>query len=217
MRMQADIKLVQQHRKDMKTSKIIVISWTLLVLFFLLPSMTFSEFYLKKREGHLIFWNERNTLNWSDFKEVSGKQRAYQAAALCGVNYSYKFNQNKLEIDCRSYFNAKRSWVKKSSGKSDHLLKHENLHFDIAELHARKLRKKLLSTSFKPKETRIKKKYYRAYNRLMKSLESYQDKYDKETNHSINIEAQKEWEEKIERELNDLEAYSDPFVIITFD
>ena len=53
----------------------------------------------------------------------------------------------------------------------------------------------------------------------MDEKESFQDSYDKETNHSINKEKQAEWLKKIEKMLVDLEEYSnywsDPFILIS--
>ncbi|MGJ8734513.1 MAG: DUF922 domain-containing protein, partial [Cellulophaga sp.] len=75
---------------------------------------------------------------------------------------------------------------------------HEQIHFDIAELYARKMREKLskvVPSSNTYKQARA------IYTSVNKELDAYQDLYDKETNYSRDLEKQLFWQEKVKKEL----------------
>jgi predicted secreted Zn-dependent protease len=86
-------------------------------------------------------------------------------------------------------FSPKLSW-KKSSGLNDYMLQHEQTHFDITELYARILRKRL---SEEIKTIKDVKKISSIGREITKQWEIEQNTYDDETDHSINKETQAEW------------------------
>jgi len=100
------------------------------------------------------------------------------------------------------------SWVK-SDEKSDDLLRHEQGHFDIAEVYARKFRKKLkeegkeICKSKDPK-TEIDNRF----NDIEEEWGATADKYDSETKHGADRDKQKEWDEKIQKCLDELKDYA---------
>jgi len=51
----------------------------------------------------------------------------------------------------------------------------------------------------------------RIYDDLITEYDAFQERYDRETDHSRNKEKQKEWNEKIKTELDRLQAYSTEF------
>ncbi|HSP39953.1 MAG TPA: hypothetical protein VLN46_00870, partial [Gillisia sp.] len=105
--------------------------------------LTFSAF--SQYDPGKIFW-EQDGLTWEDFKALPNEESKFDANTNAGLSFSWGVkNTNgdiELTYEVTSYFNPKLSWVKIDSD-NDYLLKHEQLHFDITELHARKLRKKL--------------------------------------------------------------------------
>jgi predicted secreted Zn-dependent protease len=109
---------------------------------------------------------------------------------------------SRAVISC--YYNPNRSWTK--SKDSDYLLAHEQLHFDITELFVRKLRKQL--AEFGNDCEGLSKHIEDYYNRNYKEFVAYQDRYDRETKHSLNKEKQQFWEEKVSRELKELKSYA---------
>src|SRR5690606_30202906 len=92
-----------------------------------------------------IFWQE-DGLSWNDFKSAPNQSSSFHANTSAGISYSWGIkNSNgiiELNYEVLSFFNPENSWVKPGSDNK-YLLQHEQLHFDITELHARKLRKKL--------------------------------------------------------------------------
>ena len=111
-------------------------------------------------------------------------------------------------------FNPKGSWVKKSD-KTDYLLKHEQTHFDIYEVNARKLREELQTKKLTPKNAQD------VLNRLVDKYQELniktQERYDSETEHSIKEAKQKKWNDKIAAELEELSAYKDASFKVTID
>lgn len=108
----------------------------------------------------------------------------------------------KYEIT--ALFFPDKSWVIQRDITPE-LLKHENLHFDIAEVYVRKLRKAMREISFESNE--FHEYSHSIQNQILLEFRMAQLLYDAETNHSHNREEQKKWEIKIARELQELEAW----------
>ena len=84
---------------------------------------------------------------------------------------------------------------------------HEQKHFDIVELYARRMRKDLalLKCSSMAVLNETADSLYKLYD---KEMDRYQDQYDEETDGSMNGDKQREWNRKIPDELHLLELYS---------
>lgn len=175
--------------------------------FLFIVFLSYGTHLWAQEEMDKIFW-EKDGLTWVNFEAQPDVNSAFHANTSAGLSYSWGLkNSNgviELEYEVKSYFNRKGSWVKSGSKKED-LLKHEQVHFDITELHARKLRKKLseINVNALGKEPReVLNNYYKA---IEKERSLMQQKYDRETNHSLNKNAQLKWQEYVERELNKYE------------
>lgn len=108
-----------------------------------------------------------------------------------------------------AYFLRDSSWAKVKDAK---ILTHEQGHFNITELYARKIRrdltmKKIRKEGFSNKFDEIVEKYRRESNLC-------QDLYDAETEHHLNEEAQIKWNYRIKKELLKLTKYSSPDIVI---
>jgi predicted secreted Zn-dependent protease len=93
------------------------------------------------------------------------------------------------------------------------VLRHEQKHFDIVELYARKLRK-LINANNYSSAIELTIKSDSLYAIIDKEMDVYQDKYDDETDGSMNGEQQRAWEKKITNEISELEAYKNKSSII---
>jgi predicted secreted Zn-dependent protease len=78
-------------------------------------------------------------------------------------------------------------------------LLHEQGHFDITELYARKLDEAIREYNFNPKK--FKTDLDQIYKDIMDEKEDRQNRYDLETDFSRNQEKQAEWIKKIQKEL----------------
>ncbi len=172
--------------------------------------INFSFAYFQKTENK-IYWNANRLLTWDDFIEKAQTDGKNEAISSTGVSFSAKIENTKLEIDIICYFDKKKSWVKINS-KDENGLIHEQGHFNISEIFARKFRKTIIESKFKTKTLNNKLKNMADEN--MNELNKYQDLYDKETDHYRNDVKQIEWNSKIAKELKDLENYNESHIVI---
>ena len=114
-----------------------------------------------------------------------------------------------LEFEIYSYFNPSASWSIPDE-QSDYVLKHEQVHFDISELHARMLRQEVQSV---PYSDDFQDKMKEIFDRFNQDQLSMQEAYDGETNHSIIQEEQEKWNERIQKQLEELSDYADTKVV----
>jgi antirestriction protein len=142
-------------------------------------------------------------LTWEDYlaKPPSISDAAAITSTALGVEYHLKNNTLTYTITCR--FSKTNSWGKH---KTDYILQHEQGHFDITELFARKLAKELKEHKFNGRK--YQDDVSKIYKKVMDEKEHYQNKYDKETDFSRNKQQQAEWLEKIKDELDDLDEYA---------
>jgi hypothetical protein len=90
-----------------------------------------------------ILWNKDKPLTWNDFQGIPKKSSQRSAMTNSGIELKTSFENNTLTITVGAYFIKNKSWVKKEALGDSLLLEHEQVHFDITELFARKFRQKL--------------------------------------------------------------------------
>jgi hypothetical protein len=87
-----------------------------------------------------ITWNDKKPLQWLDFAGPVKDSSTFDAESFAEVKFTYTFNSlYDFKFEVNATFNKNTSWYKKET-QSLSLLKHEQLHFDIAELFAKKLK-----------------------------------------------------------------------------
>ena len=162
-----------------------------------------------KKDKNIIYWSKEVKLTWDDFrgdeKDLIGSQ---SAVASVTFNYTETFSG---DITILATFNKKES-LKRKQDISDELLRHEQYHFNIAELFARKLKRDLSQIDVISSANYIKERYDFFYNEYV----IYQELYDKETNHSKNVSKQKEWEDSIEKQLIENSKFSKATISVKF-
>ena len=150
-----------------------------------------------------IIWNANEKLVWANFKGKIPPSAASAAITASGISYKYSANllhhEVKLDFEVTAFFYPNESWYKPTLC-DDHVLSHEQLHFDIAELFARKMRKRLNETSF---SDNVKAEVKDIYKEILKELADFQHLYDWETNFSRNKEKQLLWNKKIAKILSE--------------
>ncbi|MDC6367073.1 MULTISPECIES: DUF922 domain-containing protein [Flavobacteriaceae] len=147
-------------------------------------------------------WSMEKRLTWSDFKGKVPPAAVPAATTASGISYSYTANlihhEVHLDFEVNAYFYPNESWYKPDIC-DDLTLSHEQLHFDIAELFARKMRDKLKRTSF---SDNVKAEIRKIYQEILKELQDYQELYDWETDFSRKRAKQLEWNQKVDSLLN---------------
>jgi predicted secreted Zn-dependent protease len=95
-----------------------------------------------------------------------------------------------LDYEVNAYFYPNESWYKPELCDAN-TLAHEQLHFDISELFARKMRNRLDRTSFSDD---VKAEVRKIFKDILDELKDFQARYDMETNYSRNRGKQAEWD-----------------------
>lgn len=152
----------------------------------------------------LIKWSAGKRLTWADYKARPNPESDAAATTTTVLEVEYNFSNNQFGYVIKSRFSRTRSW---GLHKTDYILSHEQGHFDIAEVFARKLHKKLSEYKFNRKT--YQKDLRKIYEDITEEKEETQNDYDKETRHSINKERQAEWLKKINEMLEEYAEWSD--------
>lgn len=141
---------------------------------------------------------EKHKLDWSDFRGDPKFSSPFAASVNSGITYQWAYGTAQGEVDLTydvdCYFYPSLSWVKPDQVTKS-LLAHEQLHFDISELHARIMRKRLGQYKVGKNIRRDLHKMYKVIERMRINM---QEQYDIDTDHSNNKEMQKKWERKVE-------------------
>ena len=150
-----------------------------------------------------ISWKASRRLTWDDFKAKADDKDPLHALTATNIDMKAKCEDGELKVKVESVFSTKESWSKNK--KSDRLLFHEQLHFDITEIYARRLYKELTSLKNACNNSALLNK---TTDRVFEEWKHQEDLYDKETNHGLDLEKMKLWAEKVNAELKSLEAYA---------
>ena len=157
---------------------------------------------VKKLKNDTIVWQKDSLLTREDFKGKVTKQWAGCCATFLMVTPVE--NEGNMLFSVQAVFQKSKSNIIQTS---DYILKHEQLHFDICELYARKLRKMMSETDYK-KVRDIQHQIQTMYNKVSMDCEKYEVKYDEDTNHGENPAKQKVWEDDVANQLKELDQYS---------
>ena len=154
------------------------------------------------KETDYISWNPERRLSWDDFTASTPSQTDDAALTTTYVGFSYTKTGSTINYNIECKFQKSRSWGRI---KTEYILKHEQGHFDIAEIFSRKLNKEI-------REYLAKSNKHEGlnpiYTRVMTEKREMQEEYDEQTNHSINKSKQAQWNQKIQEMLEELEPFS---------
>jgi len=155
------------------------------------------------RHEQLIAWHPSYKLTWDDFKATPDTRSNAAATTTTYLAIDYLIDNHGLRYRITCRFSCDKSW---GLHRSSYILSHEQGHFDIAEIYARKLHKAM-------SEYRFNKRTYERdlkeiYETMMQEKEDMQNAYDRETNHSINRRKQSEWQSRIEALLEEYGEYA---------
>ena len=155
-----------------------------------------------KPDSDTIYYDFNRNLTWKDFKGIPDKNYFGGAVTASGFAFDSQMNFDGkniyLDIGVFTFFSKKDSW-KKPQINSDYHLLHEQHHFDITRLGSQKfiteIEKRILQKIIIT--TLLKSIFNKAYN----ENEAMQSQYDRETNHSLNVNKQLEWNNRIAGEI----------------
>ena len=163
--------------------------------------------FLPQENDIKLLWSEDRKLTWEDFRATPNRSVGFVASTNTGINFGYSFsitnNNVNVEYSVESFFSPEKSWFLQGQ-VSQHVLNHEQGHFDISELHARILRKRLEEKKF---TKNVKSEIERIYLQVEAQRKAMQKKFDAQTDHSRNIEKEIQWEKRIAQQLADYEKW----------
>lgn len=184
-----------------------------LTLLFLLSFVQQSDF---------IFWNPKRPLRFEDFKVVqkdtiqignTGRFKGAQSQLKFKFNSSQSSYTKVPQIEVLVYFIPDDSWM---LIKDERTLEHEQIHFNIAELYARKMRKSIDSLN------KLNVYDFQVYkdniNDWSKKYDNYDILFDQEIDDRLyylngkvlshkDKGQQKLWKEKVDKELKMLQEF----------
>lgn len=168
---------------------------------FLLAFIPFTTFSQEEIEEYLR-WNASRKLTWADYKASPDPYSDAAASTTTSLSIEYNISSSGFTYKIKSRFSKTRSWV---LHKTDYILSHEQGHFDLAEVFARKLHMQMSEYVFNKKT--YQKDLDKIYKTITEEKTKMQDDYDRETRHSINKEKQAEWLKKIAGLLKEYEDW----------
>lgn len=173
---------------------------------------SFYSFVLPQPGGDEIYWRKGIKLTWDDFQAEPNLKSGHTAVTSSRIKQNIYYGGNdSVSVAINACFLPNKSWVA-FYGKEDSILQHEQLHFDICELHARKFRKIVADSTFSNVD--IRNSLVNILNQIWLDLDAMEKLYDQETKRSMDRNKQKEWEIKIEKELKELEQYEYKLIYI---
>ena len=159
-----------------------------------------------------IVYSTRRPLQIRDFAGPVQDTAEEKATTLSGNTFLFTVETQKgqlvVNVTITPYFDKSQSWFKKDGvedNKNAALLAHEQAHFDITAVKTCELVDAIRKSSF------TKDNYISILNQLQKQYDQErneeQDLYDKETNHSIIVDAQQAWQKRISLKVKALDCY----------
>ncbi|MDA0197654.1 MAG: hypothetical protein OT643_02615 [Bacteroidetes bacterium] len=146
-------------------------------------------------------WDLNDPLVWDDFKGEPTNDKRIAALTYSAIIYSYFCDSTKyLNCTVKATFKPDLSWVR-NEAKTKDVLAHEQLHFDITEYFARKLRLHLLNKQFACNDTL---QLVAEANLILDQWRAYDKEYDHQTHFSHHKEMQNIWASKVAKNLADL-------------
>ncbi|WP_238320928.1 DUF922 domain-containing protein [Neotamlana nanhaiensis] len=154
-------------------------------------------------------WKASYKLTWNDFKGKPQLQTGAAAITASGISFGFSITETDshkvvdFTTEVHAHFYPEQSWYIPEQATNT-ILGHEQLHFDITELFARKFRQRISKLKI---SNNIKQELKALHKTINKELAVCQNKYDSETDFSRSFEAQLQWKLYVEAELKALEDF----------
>ena len=156
-----------------------------------------------------ISWSSSYKLTWKDFKGKPNLDSDAVATTASGITFGYSIDKSStrgvigFKTSVFAHFYPEHSWCKKDI-VDDHVLGHEQLHFDITELNTRYFREKI--AKLKP-NSNIADMLNALHKETNSTLAKMQQQYDNESDYSIDKEAQSKWAIFVAKELKRMQKF----------
>jgi hypothetical protein len=168
----------------------------------------FIENKINKPLSDTIYYDFNRKLTWNDFQGKVPPGAKWGAMTASGFSFNSEMeddgnNHVVISVGVYTFFTQHDSWKKPDINSAYHL-EHEQHHFDITRLFAQKLVDEIKKVHFT--KSNYRKLLYSVFDKMYEESVAYQHEYDNETKNSMDVEKQKEWNEKISAEVRKLKA-----------
>ena len=157
---------------------------------------------------NLILYTFDRPLEMADFKGKADHSSPGVAATFSGMQMSFSGEEKKgmlyVDVQLLIYFDKTKSWTKKE-GRTDDVLAHEQIHFDITAIFACAFAQAVKEYNFTP--SNIKQELRDLNQQFVQNMQRTQNNYDRETEHGTIRQRQAEWAARIRTQLNKLTCY----------
>lgn len=151
-----------------------------------------------------IPWDKNVQLQWSDFTGRADTSSQWVAVCPASVYVRGFMDKGLPNFLVTNSFMKKEAWTKDPT--SANILRHEQLHFDIAEVYARKIRQSI--DSLRRRNVKTVSNYSLEITKLIKKRHEIDSLYDEQTSHGTYGDEQSDWNQKILKELEALNDYA---------
>ena len=170
-----------------------------------------------------IDWSPERKLTKTDFQGRVPAQAVNSSMSWLHIEASWECEVGELVASARATFDPSRSWWRTTYGNiwgnagdrtsatraqanarrnvmmlDVQLLDHEQLHFDLAELAARRIRKRFEEFKDACHDPGGTESIQGLVAEIDRELQEEQARYDRETSHGVNLRAQDQWKRKIQ-------------------
>jgi hypothetical protein len=153
-----------------------------------------------------IAWSARRRLAWNDFQGSPPSEGAEGAKISYTLYSGWKCRGDVFEFRVIAGFRPRLSWVKaivlSDTTQRRTVLGHEQTHFDLAEVHARRMQRAFGDLARPCAKTDAE--LSALAQRLAQEENAEQRRYDAETNHGLLADQQAAWSRDVARRLGGL-------------
>jgi hypothetical protein len=157
--------------------------------------------------GGTLHWSASRPLTLADFKSRPRPGETHAALTSATIVAQVACKGGQFTGHVQAAFDPTASWWREPATATPKLLRHEQLHFDITEVYARRLRQKLAAVRVPCAQLGS------AFEALSKGVyadwEKAEEQYDRDTNHGLKPEPQAQWEAQVQQQLAELAAFAD--------
>src|SRR2546426_5352142 len=155
---------------------------TLVLLCFAILAVTTSLLpAAPQRLSAPIPWSSTRKLTWDDYQMALPDKRDHDSLTHSEIVYktNWQCPHRELYFTVIAFFHPEGSWVNPEA-KSDDLLRHEQLHFDLAEYYARTLKLKFnrFLVNCALAKSVVKAQTKRIFDENLAELNAESDRYD---------------------------------------
>jgi hypothetical protein len=148
-------------------------------------------------------WTAARRLNWRDFEGSPPAAGSEAAKSAYTLYYVWRCRGQVFDFRVVAGFRPRQSWVKaivlNDTTQRRTILSHEQTHFDLAEVHARNMRRVFEGLAAPCRKTDAE--LSALAQRLVQEEKAEQRRYDAETNHGLLAAQQAAWGAAVARRL----------------